>query len=539
VAKTTHHQSDHTSTQSKPVRDTGLQALVILANFHGIAADGAQLSHELAMGTDAATEHDILRAGRLLRLKTRVVTASWRDLAKLPLPAIAVMRDEIFVVIARVDERGVLMLPPEGGAPVLMSAEQFQRQWTGRVVVCTQRFWKDTQRTFGLRWFIPTILKYKKPLLEVLIAACALQIIGLATPILTQVVIDKALVHHSTSTLDVMIIALVAVAIFETLMGMTRSYIFTHTSNRIDVILGARLFRHLFALPLRYFETRRIGDTTARVLELEKIRQFLTGTPLTTAIDVVFMSVYIAVMCWYSMTLTWVALAALPCFIILSSVVTPLFRRRLDEKFTAGADSQSYLVESVSGAQTIKSFALEPLLQKRWEDRLATYTQANFRTSLLSANARCGRSAYPEVIRPGDFVVRSTFGDVWRPNDWWANRISHAVWSCEWPGAATGAVLARFSADGYFYEAFGGIFLLRRQSRGSIPRNRVCQLYGVMCGLKMCGFRYRPDCAEAIRDLSFGVRPGAVVGVVGRSGSGKSTISNYYSDCISPKQARF
>lgn len=191
----------------------------------------------------------------------------------------------------------------------------------------------------------------QKPLLEVLLAAFILQILAILAPILTQVVIDKALSHHSTSTLDVIVFGLVVVALFEGFMSIARNYIFTHTTSRIDVILSSRLFKHLFALPLRYFETRRVGDTTARVMELEKVRQFLTGAPMTTLIDVSFMFVFIIVMFIYSPTLTWVILGSLPFFVVLSGVITPLLRRRLDERFDAGAESQSYLVESVTGCR--------------------------------------------------------------------------------------------------------------------------------------------------------------------------------------------
>src|SRR5690606_35559682 len=154
-------------------------------------------------------------------------------------------------------------------------------------------------------------------------------------------------------------------------MGIARNYIFTHTTSRIDVILSSRLFKHLFALPLRYFETRRVGDTTARVMELEKVRAFLTGTPMTTLIDVSFMFVYIIVMFIYSPTLTCVILGSLPFFVRLAGTITPLLRKRIDERFNAGAESQAYLVESITGAQTIKSLALEPQLQKNWEGRLS------------------------------------------------------------------------------------------------------------------------------------------------------------------------
>ena len=189
-----------------------------------------------------------------------------------------------------------------------------RRMQKGKIILLSQRgfgFLKS-EEVFGLKWFIPSIWKYRKSLSDVLIASLVLQLFGLITPIFTQVVIDKVLVHKGLTTLDVLAIGLVVIALFEAVLSLLRTYVFTHTTSKIDVTLGTRLFKHLLALPLRYFEVRRVGDTVARVRELENIRQFLTGAPLTSVLDVMFMVVFIAVMFIYSTTLTLVALAALP-----------------------------------------------------------------------------------------------------------------------------------------------------------------------------------------------------------------------------------
>jgi len=331
-------------TKEQKKLDPGLYCFVNIAQFHGLPADPEQISHALAIDPKVGmSEADMLRAARSMKLKAKAASVSYKTLAKLPLPTVVGLKKEKFALLARIDNDKLLMLMPDGTPPTILTKAQFERKWTGRVVLFTQRFWKEADRKFNLKWFIPTIIKYKKPLLQVLLAALVVQIIGIFTPILTQVVIDKALAHHSVSTLDVIVGGLVIIALFEGMLGIARNYIFTHTTSRIDVILSSRLFRHLFALPLRYFETRRVGDTTARVLELERIRAFLTGTPMTALIDISFMFVYIIVMLFYSTTLTWVVLGSLPVFAILSWIITPLLRQRLDEKFNTGAESQSDL----------------------------------------------------------------------------------------------------------------------------------------------------------------------------------------------------
>ena len=518
--------------------DPGLFCFINIAHFHGIPADPEQIMHALAIDShEGMSEGDMLRAAKSLKLKARAATVKYSKLAKLPLPAVVGLEKEKYAILAQIVEGKMLMLMPGGTPPKVIYAKEFQKNWTGRVLLFAPRFWQETDRKFNLKWFIPTILKYKKPLLQVLLAALIVQIIGIFTPILMQVVIDKALSHHSVSTLDVIVGGLVIIAIFETLLGIARNYIFTHTTSRIDVILSSRLFRHLFALPLRYFETRRVGDTTARVLELEKIRSFLTGTPMTTVIDISFMFVYIAVMWFYSPNLTWLVLASLPVFALLSAIITPMLRSRLDEKFNTGADAQSYLVESISGAQTIKSFALEPQLQKNWEGRLSNYVRANYKTQLLSGNA----GAFGQLIQKvfdiailwaGAHMVMAgslTIGGL----------IAFRMLS----GRVSGPVLRLvqswqdFQQTGISMKRLGDIFNTKPEPTLDPSKSRLPAIKGDV-RFENVRFRYSPDSPEVVRDVSFGIRPGSVIGVVGRSGSGKSTISKLLQRLYVPESGK-
>lgn len=504
--------------------DAGLYCFINIARFHNIPADPDQITHALAIDGDGMAEADILRAAKEFKLRAKASYVSFDALAALPLPAIVGMKKEKFAILAKVDGGKVLLLMPDGAPPQVMEKSDFTRKWTGRVMLFTQRFWKDTDRKFDIKWFVPTIIKYKKPLLEVLTAAFVLQILGIFAPILTQVVIDKALSHHSTSTLDVIVFGLLVIALFEAFLGIARNYIFTHTTSRIDTILSSRLFRHLFALPLRYFETRRVGDTTARVMELENVRAFLTGTPMTTLIDISFMFVYIIVMFIYSPTLTWVVLGSLPFFALLAGVMTPLLRQRVDEKFNMGAESQAYLVESITGAQTIKSFALEPQLQKNWEGRLSNYVRAGYKMSILSGNAGAlgqliQKIADIAILWFGAHLVMS--GDL---------TIGALIAFRMLSGRVSGPILRLvqswqdFQQTGISIKRLGDIFNNKIEPTMDPTKSRLPNIQGDIRFEKV-RFRYSPETAEVIRDMSFGIRPGTVVGVVGRSGSGKSTIS--------------
>ena len=525
-------------TKEQKKLDPGLYCFVNIAQFHGLPADPEQISHALAIDPKVGmSKTDMLRAARSLKLKAKSASVSYKTLAKIPLPAVVGLKKEKFALLARVDNEKLLMLMPDGTPPTVLTKAQFERKWTGRVVLFTQRFWKEADRKFNLKWFIPTIIKYKKPLLQVLLAALVVQIIGIFTPILTQVVIDKALAHHSVSTLDVIVGGLIIIALFEGMLGIARNYIFTHTTSRIDVILSSRLFRHLFALPLRYFETRRVGDTTARVLELERIRAFLTGTPMTALIDISFMFVYIIVMLFYSVTLTWVVLGSLPVFAILSWIITPLLRQRLDEKFNTGAESQSYLVESITGAQTIKSFALEPQLQKNWEGRLSNYVRASYKTNLLSGNAGALGQLVQKIFDIAILWVGAHM--VMAGNLTIGGLIAFRMLS----GRVSGPVLRLvqswqdFQQTGISMKRLGDIFNTKSEPTLDPSKSRLPSITGDV-RFEHVRFRYTPDSPEVIRDVSFGIRPGTVVGVVGRSGSGKSTISKLLQRLYVPESGK-
>lgn len=531
MAEKTFKSDTNSETYKKPVVkkveasiDAGLYCFINIVRFHNISADPEQIIHALAIESGGMQEPDILRAAKEFKLKAKAADVSFGSLAMLPLPAIVRFEKEKFAILAKIDGDKLLILLPDGTSPKVMNKAEFTQKWTGRILLFTPRFWKDGNRKFDIKWFIPTIIKYKKPLLEVLAAAFVLQILGIFAPILTQVVIDKALSHHSTSTLDVIVFGLVVIALFEAFMGIARSYVFTHTTSRIDVILSSRLFKHLFSLPLRYFETRRVGDTTARVMELENVRNFLTGTPMTALIDVCFMFIYIIVMFIYSPTLTWVVLGSLPFFILLSVIITPLLRQRLDEKFDTGAESQSYIVESVTGAQTIKSFALEPQLQKNWEGRLSNYVKASYKTAILSGNA----SALGQLIQKIADIAILWFGAhlVMSGGLTIGGLIAFRMLS----GRVSGPVLRLvqswqdFQQTGISINRLGDIFNSKPEPTMDPTKSRLPTIRGDIRFEKV-RFRYRADAAESIRDISFGIRAGTVVGVVGRSGSGKSTIS--------------
>ena len=387
---------------------SALAALCVIARFHQVAADPATLAHQLGLQpSDAASVDDQLRAAKHLGLKAKRSRTTIDRLPLSPLPALALLRGDDgtvrTVVLAQCDGQRVLLQDPAasgaGARPVIESMEAFAAQWTGELILITSRASLAGELAkFDFSWFIPSLIKHRKLLGEVLLISFMLQLFALVSPLFFQVVMDKVLVHRGITTLDVLVIGLVVVVVFESLLNALRTYVFSHTTSRIDVELGARLFRHLVQLPLAYFQARRVGDSVARVRELENIRSFLTGNALTVVLDVLFSVIFIAVMLFYSVPLTLIVLVSLPLYFGLSLAVVPILRRRLDVKFARGAENQSMLVETVTGIQTVKASALEPSFSRRWDNQLAAYVSASFKTQNLASWAHEGVNLIGKLV---------------------------------------------------------------------------------------------------------------------------------------------
>lgn len=293
-----------------------------------------------------------------------------------------------FAILYRISEREVVMAVPEKGITRRRVAD-FAEEWgvvQGSVLLLQSPPERQREK-FGLSWFVPALIKYRGILIQVFIASFFVQLFGLANPLITQVIIDKVLVQRSIDTLDILGLFLLGVAIFEAILTLLRTYLFVDTTNRIDLGLGSEVIAHLLRLPLEYFDRRRVGELAGRINELENIRQFLTGTALTVVLDAVFSVVYIAVMFIYSWQLSLVALATVPLFALVTIVASPIVRRQLRHKAERYADVQSYLVEVLSGIQTVKAQNIELKSRWQWQERYAKYIKSGFRSVLTFSTA--------------------------------------------------------------------------------------------------------------------------------------------------------
>ena len=508
----------------------------MLLQLRGVAADAGQIRHRL--GTDKIGAPEMLRCAKELGLKARAYRTEWSRLVKTPLPAIAALRDGRFMVVAKAAEDKVLVQPPLASRPTLMTQDEFLALWDGELILMARRAGlADLTRRFDITWFLGAIHKYRYLLSEVLIVSFFLQLFALVSPLFFQVVIDKVLVHRALTTLDVLMIGLLAISLFETVLSILRTYLFAHTTNRIDVELGARLFHHLLALPMGYFQARRVGDSVARVRELENIRNFLTSSALTLVIDLFFTFVFLAVLFYYSPLLTSIVLGAFPLYIAISAGATPLFRRRLDEKFQRGAENQAFLVEAVTGIETLKAMAVEPQMQRRWEEQLAAYVAASFRVLSLGNTASQMVQFVSKVVTAGilyfgaKLVIEGSLsvGELVAFN-MLAGRVSAPVLR-----------LAQLWQD--FHQArlsvlrLGDILNTTAEPTYSAARTRLPAIRGDI-KFEHVAFRYRIDGHEVLQDVSFDVPAGQTVGIVGPSGSGKSTFAKLVQRLYVPESGR-
>ena len=523
------------TTQNTGANDVGYAALIGLLRLNGIGADAVQIRHQF--GTEIGIP-EMLRCAKQLGLKARVLTTSWARLVHTPMPAVAVLKDGGFLLLGKVGESAVITQSPVSSRPELMTRADLEAIWDGQLVLMARRAsLVDLARRFDIHWFLGAVHKYRWLLGEVLIGSFFLQLFALVSPLFFQVVIDKVLVHRALTTLDVLIIGLVAISVFETIFGALRTYLFAHTTNRIDVELGARLFRHLLALPISYFQARRVGDLVARVRELENIRNFLTGSALTLVVDLVFTLVFVGVMFLYAPSLTWIVLAAFPFYIGISMLATPLFRQRLDEKFRRGAENQAFLVESVSGVETLKSMAVEPQMQRHWEEQLASYVSASFRVLTLGNITSQAVQLISKLVMAATLYVGArlvisgslSVGELVAFN-MLAARVSTPVLR-----------LAQIWQD--FHQArlsiarIGDILNTPAEPTFNPGRATLPEIRGDVT-FDHVRFRYRIDGPEILHDISFNVAAGQVIGVVGPSGSGKSTLTKLVQRLYVPESGR-
>lgn len=498
-----------------------------IARYYGIAVNIPALQEQFA--TDELHEISVqfVRAVRQTGLKCRHFRR-FQVKGKIVLPALVELPDigHVILLAVRGDE---WLIQRDGASPESFIPEPNVR-YSG--FLFARRFSLERLSSeFNLRWFADAFWRYKKLIGEVLLASFFIQLLALVTPLFFQVVVDKVLTHQSLTTLDVLALGMLFVSLFDVILDGLRSYQLAHTSQRIDATLSSLLYRHLLALPLNWFLQRQTGVIVARVHELKTVREFLTGSAMTLCLDLLFTLVFFSVMAFYSLPLTLIVITSLIPYILLSAFITPVLRKRLDEQFKQGARNQAFLVESLTGMESVKALAVENLMTRRWDEQIATFVTSCFKTQNLG-NITNQISRFVSKITSiailwygAQQVIESelTVGAL----------IAFNMFS----GQVTGPVLRLVQLWQDFQQV--SISVKRLGDILNVPtehQENSTSLAEIKGAVKLANvsFAWQPGDAPVIDSVTLSVRPGEIIGIAGRSGSGKSTLTRLIQRLCTP-----
>ena len=503
---------------------SALRSLEIVGALNNVRIDSRAIIRDYALNSAPSFE-ELIRIAKDKGFKAKIKPLTIKNLTSYPLPCIARDKNGVYFNILKVDtSKNEVLIFKDKNEPYTIKFEELLSilNPNPKMIVLKHKLLNDRIK-FGFGWFYARMLSYKKIVGEILIASFVIQLFGLVTPLFTQVVLDKVLVHHSLSTLNVIAVAFGAVIIFEMLLSLSRNYIFAHTTSKIDARLGAMLFDHLIKLPMIYFENRKVGNIVARVRELDSIREFIANKSVTVLLDMLFSVVFVAMMLLYSVKLTLVALGFVTIIATLYFFATPKLRARLEDKFQMGARSNSYLVESITGISTVKSLAIEGSMQRLWEDFLAKYVKSSFELSNLSnilsgiANALSKLMTLAILYLGVGLVIENKLS------------VGQLIAFQMFAGQFSAPIMRLVGLWNEFQQA-----LLSVDRLGDIlntpkeqENDNAITLNEIKGGVKFdnVSFKYSPNSPTVLQNFSLEVKPNTSIGIVGRSGSGKSTLT--------------
>ncbi|MCT7375557.1 type I secretion system permease/ATPase [Chelativorans salis] len=508
-------------------QDSGLQALIAAARSLGKAADAWQVWHIESPTEGIFQEMDILRAVKRLGLRVRAAEIRFERLRFLPLPALLRERDHgQYCVLQAVTDSEVQLLSPTDGRRLRLSHADVRQRFSTRIILvgAGAPAAEEEGKSFDLGWFLPSILKHAASFRMVIAAAFVLQLFALASPKLSELVIDRVLVSRGLQSLEVLAIGMLGIALFNPLMEYLRGLVYAHLASCVNAEFSTKLFRHLVHLPLGFFTKRQVGEIIARVRELDHIRRFLIGSALILLLDLVFVGVFVAFMYSYAVDLASIVLGSFVVYLVFWIIVAPFLRRCMKRELERHADNTAYLTEAITGIETVKCLAIEERFSRDWEDRLASLLRTSFKATMLSEWAGGGISLVHKVtsaillwfgvhhVLAGDLSVGQLVafnmlaGHVTMPVLRLA-QIWHDV-------QHTGVSLKRI-----------GDILNEKTETGSVESRTPLHKVRGEIELRNVTFRYSEAAPEAVRRLSLKVAAGEKLGVTGRSGSGKSTIT--------------
>jgi ATP-binding cassette subfamily B protein len=524
---------------------TALPCLAMIARHHGLDVSPERLAHDHALGEAEPSPGLLLRMAGEAGLRARLVRLSWRDLSALgeALPVLARLGNGNWVAVLGIGEQAgapvVLVHDPlaEGRDPIVVPEAQFRARWSGEVLLAKRAPPEgEPDSGFGLRWFLPELRRQRRLFADVALAVLFVTLLGLAVPVFFQLVIDKVLVHQGHATLAVLAGGMVLALAFDAVLSFLRRYILLHATNRIDIRVATRTFGHLLRLPIHFFERMPAGVTVRHMQQAARVREFLTGRLFLTLLDAASLLVFIPVLWLYSPRLTLVVLAFTGLIALVVALLVGPFRRRLDALYRAEGERQALLVESVHGMRTVKSLALEPRQRRAWDERSAEAVTTRHNVEKISAFAQAATGFLEKLMLVGIIGLGALAvfdGEL---------SVGALVAFNMLAGRVSGPLSQIVTMAHEYQEVAVSVRMLgevmgRQPERDDRGRGIRPEIAGEV-EFADVSFRYAPEAAPALDDVSFTVPQGTVFGIVGRSGSGKTTVTRLIQGLYPPQQGQ-
>lgn len=513
--------------ESKEAQEyTALGALEKVIQNLGHKVKPGELKREHPELWDGSISWDKLKLlARDKQLNAEYQKTNLEELRELPAPAIIRFKNGQFAMLGAHNDESVMFLDIAREKALALPTKQFGEVWTGEVMTVTSRLtWEEIKHRYNLEWFWRVITRYKHVLVEILLASAFFQAMGIMMPLFTQVIIDKVVGNGGLSTLTVLGVALLVLSLVQALLSGVRTHILNQTTTKLDAILGANLFRHLISLPVPYYEHRRVGDTIMRVNMVGGVRQFLTGTSMTALLDAVFSITFVAVMLYYSVGLTLISLIIIPLYVFQTWWAFPIYWDKMMRAMNLSLQQRNFLIEAVTGMQTVKALAIEPQFLKRWENLVCRHIQRQFDMAAFNLLITGGNGAIQLVstlviLWVGGYKVMNgefTLGQLIAFQMLSAQAIGPLTKLLTmWPDVQRAILGMRMLGD----------VLHSRIEPVLLPSPPGLKVIRGDIEVKDVSFRYRLDLPPAVEGVSFSIKAGEKIGLVGRSGSGKSTMA--------------